>query len=333
MPQTASVNHGLGSLYGTITALLLATQEPFSFLAARRLDAIGFICVTQVALLLSIPLLLSRSRGRRDFFALLRDRANWGKLAVIFAIGMCGLVLYNLGLRHAHPIIISAVLNLSPFWAALVALVISRVPIPVGTVTFFGCLAGAFFGAMAIAWSQLPSDQRLPASGLADELLQGGWVYAIPIPIFSALGGTLIGKWFSRYDEAAAIAANFLAPAAVLIPGSLIFLALRSQLRFDQAPAIALMMVGTIVAASVGRVFYQVALTVTGNDNGFVTMFFLLVPALTALISLPMSWWIADLHFTVDPSFVVGLALIAVSLLLFSLRSWRADRARRPDSR
>ena len=52
------------------------------------------------------------------------------------------------------------------------------------------------------------------------------------------------------------------------------------------------MVAGTIVAASVGRVLYQIALSVTGNDNGFVTMFFLLIPALTALISIPLSWWI-----------------------------------------
>jgi drug/metabolite transporter (DMT)-like permease len=317
----------LGSLYATVTALLIATQEPFSFLAAKRLDTVGFILVTQVSLLVSIPLLLARPSSRRDFVALLRDRSNWWKLAVIFAIGMSGLTLYNFGLSNAHPIIIAAILNLSPFWAALVALLITRVPIPVAPKIFFGCLAGAFLGAMAVAWSQLPPQQMPTASGIAGELLHGGWVYAIPVPACSALGGTLIGMWFSKYEESAAIAANFLVPAAVLIPGSLIFLAGRSELTFDQAPAILLMMLGTIVAASIGRVLYQVALTVTGNDNGFVTMFFLLVPVLTALISLPMSWWISELHFNVDPSFFVGLALIGSSLLLFSLRSWRAEPA------
>jgi hypothetical protein len=82
------------------------------------------------------------------------------------------------------------------------------------------------------------------------------------------------------------------------------------------------MIVGTIVAASVGRVFYQIALTVTGGDNGFVTMFFNLVPALTALISLILSLWIADLHFVVDPMFFFGSAVIAASLMIFSLKSW-----------
>ena len=83
------------------------------------------------------------------------------------------------------------------------------------------------------------------------------------------------------------------------------------------------MVAGTIIAASVGRVFYQISLTVTGGDNGFVTMFWFSVPVMTALISLVMSWWIADLHFTVDPMFFIGLILIAASLLLFSLNSWR----------
>jgi hypothetical protein len=54
-----------------------------------------------------------------------------------------------------------------------------------------------------------------------------------------------------------------------------------------------------------------------------ITMFFLLVPALTSLISLPMSWWIQDLHFFAGPAFFAGLSAIAVSLLLFSLKSWR----------
>ena len=80
---------------------------------------------------------------------------NYGYLGIIFAIGLTGLLLYNFGLSNAHPIIISAILNLSPFWAALVALVLAGVPIPISRATFFGCFAGAFIGAMAVAWSQL----------------------------------------------------------------------------------------------------------------------------------------------------------------------------------
>jgi hypothetical protein len=84
-----------------------------------------------------------------------------------------------------------------------------------------------------------------------------------------------------------------------------------------------LMLVGTILASSVGRVFYQISLTVTGGDNGFVTMFWNLVPALTALVSLILSRWIADEHFAINGMFFVGSLLIGASLLLFSLKSWR----------
>ena len=49
-------NYKLGSFYAVITALLLSTQEPFSFLAAKHLSVIQFVFLTQVALLLSIPL-------------------------------------------------------------------------------------------------------------------------------------------------------------------------------------------------------------------------------------------------------------------------------------
>jgi hypothetical protein len=265
-----------------------------------------------------------RPTTRRDFITLFRDRSNYGKLAVIFAIGMSGLLLYNLGLSNAHPIIISAILNLLPFWAALVALVISRVPIPVSPRVFFGCFAGAFIGAIAIAWSQLGEANKPTISQLADNLLHGSWVYAMPVPICSALGGTLIGRWFAKYEESAAVAANFFVANVVLIPATLLILHQRSELDFGgQVVAVVLMITGTIIAASVGRVFYQISLTVTGGDNGFVTMFWFSVPVMAALISLVMSWWIADLRFVVDPIFFFGLALIAASLLLFSLKSWR----------
>jgi hypothetical protein len=84
-------------------------------------------------------------------------------------------------------------------------------------------------------------------------------------------------------------------------------------------------MFGTIVAASIGRVFYQVALTATGGDNGYVTMFFLAVPALTGLVSLPLAWAIPELGFRVNAIYLTGLALIAASLLFFTFKSWREE--------
>ena len=324
MPQsTSSINYQLGSLYSVITAFLYATQEPFSFPAARHLNTLQFVALTQISLLVSIPLLLSRPTSRRDFVALFRKPINYGYLAVIFAIGMTGLLLYNFGLSNAHPIIISAILNLSPFWAALVALVLARVPIPISEATFFGCFAGAFTGAMAVAWSQFADAGMSTIGQLADNFVHGSWVYAIPVPLCSALGGTLVGKWLASYDESAAIAANFLTANVILIPGCLAILYWRNELNFDQLEPMLLMIFGTIVAASVGRVMYQVALTVTGGDNGFVTMFLNLVPALTALISLALSHWIADEHFAINPPFFLGSAVIAASLVLFSLKSWR----------
>ena len=52
-------------------------------------------------------------------------------------------------------------------------------------------------------------------------------------------------------------------------------------------------------------------------------MFWNLVPALTAVVSLILSRWIADEHFAINLTFFVGSLLIGVSLLLFSLKSWR----------
>ena len=116
------ISYKLGSIYSVITALLLSTQEPLSFLAAKRLSVTQFVFLTQVALIVSIPLLTVRTTSRRELILLLGNAANYGKLGVIFAVGLTGLLLFKLGLSHAHPIIISAIINLEPFWAALVAL-------------------------------------------------------------------------------------------------------------------------------------------------------------------------------------------------------------------
>ena len=137
-------------------------------------------------------------------------------------------------------------------------------------------------------------------------------------------------RWGERWSangsqdtiKSAAIAANFLVSTFVLVPAAELILYLRSHLHFDQVLPVVLMITGTVVAASIGRVVYQIALSVTGNDNGFVTMFFLMIPALTALISLALSRWIPDLHFAVSVMFYLGLTTVSASLLFFSLKSW-----------
>jgi drug/metabolite transporter (DMT)-like permease len=321
-PASAN-NYRLGSLLAVATACLMATQEPFSSLAAMRLRPIQFICLTQFALLLSIPIMILTKASRRDFIALLKDASNYWKFAIILMIGMCGLLLYNLGLSNAHPILIAAILNLSPFWAALVALVVSKKPIPISLAIFFSCLAAAFVGAMMVAWSQTGDAASSSGDDLLKNILHGTWFYAIPIPVLSALNGTLIGKRFFKSKESAAIAVNFLVSVVVLLPIAAFISYHNGDSYVGQAPAIILMIIGTMIAAVAGRVLYQISLTVTDNDNGFVTMFFLLVPALTALISLPLSLWLPDLHFAAGPMFFFGLLVIASSLLLFSLKSWR----------
>ena len=51
------VDYRLGSLYALVTAALYAVQEPFSFLAANRLNALQFVFLTQLALFVSLPFL------------------------------------------------------------------------------------------------------------------------------------------------------------------------------------------------------------------------------------------------------------------------------------
>jgi drug/metabolite transporter (DMT)-like permease len=315
----SNANYRMGILYSLCTAVLLATQEPFSALAAKHLSSPYFICLTQTALLLSVPMLTLSAPSRRDFIALLSNWKNMRKLAVLFLIGLCGLVLYNVGLSNAHPIIIAAILNLSPFWAAIVAKVVTRTPIPVSPPIFYGCFLVAVVGAMIISWNQIGSSTSV-LSDLIKSMAHSSWMFAIPIPIFYALSGTLVGKWFRDLDESATIAANFIFSASILIPITLIIGYMHPALSAggQKESAALLLLIGTLAA---GRVLYQVALTTMNNDNGFVTMFFLLVPGLSSLVSLPLSRWIADLRFVAGPMFFVGLAVIAGSLLIFSMKS------------
>jgi hypothetical protein len=318
---TAETNFRLGSIYSVATAALLATQEPFSALAAKRLPPLSFVCLTQIALLLSVPLLIANVSSRHDFSALLSTLRNLGKLAVLFLIGLIGLLLYNFGLRNAHPIIIAAILNLSPFWAAIVAKVVSGKAIPISPLVFWPCFSVAFVGAMLIAVSQVNDAKGASPSALLDSFVHGSWKYAIPIPIFFALSGTLVGRWFRGLDEPASIAANFVVSAGILIPATLIMGGWPVPSGGEENLAALLLLFGTLAAGAAGRVLYQIALTATDNDNGFVTMFFLFVPALSSLISFVLSSWISDLHFTAGWRFFVGLALVAAPLFIFSMKS------------
>ena len=174
MKSPSRGNYRLGGLYSLVTAVLVATQEPFT--------------------------------------------KNLAKLTVLFIFGLCRLTLYYVGLSSAHPIITATIFNLSPFWAALVAMMISRKPIPVSPCVFFGCFIVAFVGAMTVAWSQLDNTNGRLVTDIIESMLHSRWSYAIPIPIFFALSGNLVGKWFSEFDQSAAIAANFVVSSIILLP-------------------------------------------------------------------------------------------------------------------
>jgi drug/metabolite transporter (DMT)-like permease len=323
--RPSKANYRLGSLYSVLSAILLATQEPFSALAASHLSSPYFIGLTQLALLFSVPLLIVSQKSRSDFVSLLSHFKNFGKLAILFLIGLIGLFLYKVGLSSAHPIITAAVLNLSPFWATLVAMIISGKAIPVSPRVFFPCFIVSFIGAILIALSQIdvPNGQLL--QDMYESVVHSRWIFALPMPLFFALSGTLVGKWFSEFEASATISASFIFSAVILIPSVLVITYLYPNYAIKPTPvsAILLLMAGTLAGAAAGRVAYQVALTTTDNDNGFVTMFFLLIPAMSSLISLPLSFWIEDLHIRLGPLFFLGLALVSAPLLVFSLSAFR----------
>jgi len=95
--QKRRINYKLGSIYAIVTALLLSVQEPLSFLAAKRLSLTQFVLLTQVALVMSIPLLIVHEKSRRDLVLLLGNKAHYGQFAALFLIGMAGLLLFKLG--------------------------------------------------------------------------------------------------------------------------------------------------------------------------------------------------------------------------------------------
>ena len=157
---------------------------------------------------------------------------------------------------------------------------------------------------MAIAWSQIDLDSKVLTRDVVESFIHSKWIYALPMPAFFALSGTLVYQWFSDFDEPAAIAANFVVSSLVLIPLAAVAsdFGRPENLSEQSAIAILLLLVGTLASSAAGRVFYQMALTATRNDNGYVTMFFLLIPALSALISFMLSHWIPGLHICSSPN-------------------------------
>ena len=87
-----------------------------------------------------------------------------------------------------------------------------------------------------------------------------------------------------------------------------------------------MLVAGAVAAAALGRLLYQLALSATGEDNGFVTMFFLLGPALSGLYSWILSNWIEGARFNANGAYFIGLAVTAASLFYFAFRARAATR-------
>jgi hypothetical protein len=132
-----------------------------------------------------------------------------------------------------------------------------------------------------------------------------------------------MSKWFSDLNASGVIAANILVGGAVLIPVTAMLVIARGEPLFSHLELALLMVSGIILADTIGRVFYQKALNITGNDNGFVTMFQNLEPGIAALIAFCLSPWIEGLRFEAGWPFFGGLGLTAVSLFIFSWSSLR----------
>lgn len=326
--KLAKSGYVAGALLALLTAAFLSAQEPLSAPAAHRLTGAQFVLVNQIALLAAAPVFLVDAQARGDFRAILASPRARLHLVALTALGLAGLTVYNLGLRNAHPVVVSAILNLSPFWAALAARFVAGVPIPVTAAVFAGSLLAAFAGAMTVAYSQTPPD----AAGLVGMFTKGSWYFAIPVPLFTALSGTLVGLWFKDYRDSAAISSALVVSAAALIPVVALYLWLHGDGFAIDWRAAAMLAIGAIAAAALGRLLYQFALSKTGNDNGFVTMFFLLGPALSGLYSWLLSPWVEGVSFSANSAFFIGLAITAVSLFFFASRTRKAIAAREPDS-
>jgi hypothetical protein len=213
---------------------------------------------------------------------------------------------------------------LDPFWAAVIAYLVAGKKIPTSLLTFTLCLIVSFIGAMLLAVSQTD------AQSIGLQMFDSGSVLALglalPVPVLWALSGAFVGKWFSEFDDYAYIAVTFTMAAVVVIPIALAIAYAQSglQLTTDDLAALALLALGIILATGFGRVLYQKrALTITDNNNGFVSVFFLLIPAFTGLLSLGMSPWIKELEFPVGPLFFIGLGLVAAPILVFLCQSQR----------
>jgi drug/metabolite transporter (DMT)-like permease len=237
-------NLKLGATLAVATAFLIAAQAPFSLLATKSISLPAYVLVTEIAQLCCVPFMLRSGQARKDFRSLILQRENVPKFSLLLAIGMISLLLFAFGLGKGHPVVISAVLNLDPFWAALVAFFIAGKTIPTSSRTFGICLVIAFIGALIIAVSQSDSGS-LTSIGLASFVGAG---IAMPVPILAALSGTLIGKWFPKVDNSATLAVTFLTAAVPTIPITLAIIMWRSglQIAWELIPAVTLLALSAI---------------------------------------------------------------------------------------
>ena len=254
---------------------------------------------------------------------------HWPKFLALLAIGLGGLALYDVGLSSAHPIITAAVLNMSPFWAALVAQSSVRQNARrsrhiSSSASFFV----AFLAAMVVAWSQIDTDSSA-RSAASDRQRSAQSLDLRPADahLFRVERQACSTVWFSRYDEGAAIAANFLVSSIVLIPAAV-------WLAHGRGPPALKRGHGAGDTALVhrhaclfgGRPRLLSAGVERHPQRQWLRDHVLpLIPALSALVSWPLSRWIVTLRFAPSPLFFGGIALVIAPLLLFAFAALRAQ--------
>ncbi len=114
----------------------------------------------------------------------------------------------------------------------------------------------------------------------------------------------------------------------MVAPGALLLAYVRSGLTLTAGalPAIGLLAAGAVLSAVIGRVLYQKSLTITDNNNGFVSMFFLLIAAFTCLLALALSPWMREFKFSVGPFLHLKSAYCGAAPCLFLAIPAREDR-------
>lgn len=274
--------------FGVLAALAYATQHPLQQPLLRdfadQLDSVAFAVLSGelVGVLVVLGLVLFRG-SRSEIFRLFMEPRVHLKLLAIATLNSLSLVFYFVAIRTYDVVPVSTILNLFPFYALIVSVLIWKAKPNRSSILIFGGVAVSILTIGA-------SDENQTFSSSVMRFLL---VSSVPI-IFSVVN-IAKAKWFQGYRTVTYISVVAVFDAVIFVPATLFLLCTSDSFEiyqvFRMPSLLSAFCVGAVLSGFLAQYLLQKAFQANTSRVDYATAPFFMIPILSGLIGVALGFF------------------------------------------